>query len=348
MTRSLVLRTPSDRWSVKLNVGVVVVTLALALVLAVSSVLALASGSHPTSFMEVLGTLFGPRQSELALIILEIRLPRVTMAILVGSALGSAGLILQGLVRNPLASPDVIGITSGASAAAVLFLWLGGVTGTSLLLAPVAMGGAFTVALCLTALAWHQGISPARLVLVGVGLAAALTAVTTLLLVLSPDSTAMNAYIWLTGSLYASQWHDVTALAPWLAVCWPLALVKLRHLDAQSMGEDMALGLGSALQGHRLLFLVLAVALAGSAVAYAGAVGFIGLIAPHMARRLVTSGHTGLLPIAALIGALILLYADWIGRVAFIPRDLPAGIFVAGIGAPFFVYLLYRLRRDLG
>jgi iron complex transport system permease protein len=97
-----------------------------------------------------------------------------------------------------------------------------------------------------------------------------------------------------------------------------------------------------------LLFLMLAVALAGSAVAYAGAVGFIGLIAPHMARRLVNSGHTGLLPIAALIGALILLYADWVGRVAFIPRDLPAGIFVAGIGAPFFVYLLYRLRRELG
>ena len=325
MTRSLVLRTPGDRWSVKLNVRVLVVTLTLAVLLAISSVLALASGSHPTSFVDVLGTLANPAQSELTLIILEIRLPRVIMAILVGGALGSAGLILQGLVRNPLASPDVIGITSGASAAAVLFLWLGGATGTSLLLAPVAMVGAFAVALFITALTWHQGISPARLVLVGVGLAAALTAVTTLLLVLSPDSTAMNAYIWLTGSLYASQWHDVTALAPWLMVCWPLALIKLRHLDAQSMGEDMALGLGSALQGHRLLFLVLAVALAGSAVAYAGAVGFIGLIAPHMARRLVTSGHTGLLPIATLIGALILLYADWIGRVAFIPQGPACG-----------------------
>ncbi|MBL3556337.1 MULTISPECIES: FecCD family ABC transporter permease [Marinobacter] len=348
MNHTLVLRTPGDRWSVKLNVRVLVVTLTLALLLAVSSVLALASGSHPTSFTEVLGALAAPEQSELALIILEIRMPRVLMAVLVGGALGSAGLILQGLVRNPLASPDVIGITSGASAAAVLYLWLGGITGTSLLLAPVAMGGAFAVALCITTLAWRQGISPYRLVLVGVGLAAALTAVTTLLLVLSPDSTAMNAYIWLTGSLYASQWHDVTALAPWLVVCWPLALIKLRHLDAQAMGEDMALGLGSALQGHRLLFLVLAVALAGSAVAYAGAVGFIGLIAPHMARRLLASGHTGLLPIAALIGSLILLYADWIGRVAFIPRDLPAGVFVAGIGAPFFVYLLYRLRRDPG
>jgi iron complex transport system permease protein len=348
MSRTLILRSRNDRWSVRLNTRVLVVTGVLAVLLAASSVLALTSGSHPTSVMEVLGTLVAPGQSELALIILEIRLPRILMAILVGAALGSAGLILQGLVRNPLASPDVIGITSGASAAAVLFLWLGGVTGTSLLLAPVAMAGAFAVALCITALAWHRGISPTRLVLVGVGLAAGLTAVTTLLLVLSPDSTAMNAYIWLTGSLYASQWHDVTALAPWLMVCWPLALIKLRHLDAQSMGEDMARGLGSALHGHRLLFLVLAVALAGSAVAYAGAVGFIGLIAPHMARRLVNSGHTGLLPIAALVGALILVYADWVGRVAFIPRDLPAGIFVAGIGAPFFVYLLYRLRRELG
>ncbi|MGF2687482.1 FecCD family ABC transporter permease [Marinobacter sp. DUT-3] len=345
MTRSVVLRSPGDRWSIKLNVRVLGVTLALAALLAVSSLLALSSGSHPASLADVLEALVSPGTSDLGLIVLEIRLPRIVMAILVGGALGSAGLILQGLVRNPLASPDVIGITSGASAAAVLFLWLGGVTGTSLLLAPVAMGGAFAVALCITLLAWQKGVSPSRLVLVGVGLAAALTAVTTLLLVLSPDSTAMDAYIWLTGSLYASQWHDVTALAPWLVLCWPLALVRLRHLDAQSMGDDMAQGLGSALQGHRLMFLVLAVAMAGSAVAYAGAVGFIGLIAPHMARRLITSGYTGLLPVAALIGALILLYADWIGRVAFIPRDLPAGIFVAGIGAPFFVYLLYRLRR---
>lgn len=346
MTRSVVLRTPGDRWSVKLNVRVLGVTLALSVLLAASSLFALSSGSHPASVAEVLETLVSPGTSDLGLIVLEIRLPRIVMAILVGGALGSAGLILQGLVRNPLASPDVIGITSGASAAAVLFLWLGGVTGTSLLLAPVAMGGAFAVALCITLLAWQKGVSPSRLVLVGVGLAAALTAVTTLLLVLSPDSTAMDAYIWLTGSLYASQWHDVTALVPWLVLCWPLALIRLRHLDAQSMGDDMARGLGSALQGHRLMFLVLAVAMAGAAVAYAGAVGFIGLIAPHMARRMITSGYTGLLPVSALIGALILLYADWIGRVAFIPRDLPAGIFVAGIGAPFFVYLLYRLRRE--
>lgn len=346
MSRTLVLRTPGDRWSLKLNVQSLAVTLGLALLLLASCLLALGAGSHPTSFREVLEALLYPETSELALIVREIRLPRIIMAVLVGAALGSAGLILQGLVRNPLASPDVIGITSGASAAAVLFLWLGGATGSSLLLAPVAMAGAFLVALAITVLAWQRGVSPSRLVLVGVGLAAALSALTTLLLVLSPDSTAMNAYIWLTGSLYASQWHDVTALAPWLVLCWPIALIKLRHLDAQSMGDDMALGLGSALQWHRLLFLVLAVAMAGSAVAYAGAIGFIGLIAPHMARRLVSSGHAGLLPVTALLGALILVYADWIGRVAFVPRDLPAGIFVAGIGAPFFVYLLYRLRRN--
>lgn len=346
MSRTLVLRTPGDRWSLKLNIHGMAVTLGLFLLLLATCLLALGSGSHATSFTGVIEALVNPETSELALIVLEIRLPRILMAVLVGAALGSAGLILQGLVRNPLASPDVIGITSGASAAAVLFLWLGGATGSSLLLAPVAMGGAFMVALCITVLGWQGGVSPSRLVLVGVGLAAALSALTTLLLVLSPDTTAMNAYIWLTGSLYASQWHDVAALVPWLALCWPIALVKLRHLDAQAMGDDMARGLGSALQGYRLLFLVLAVAMAGSAVAYAGAVGFIGLIAPHMARRLVTSGHAGLLPVTALLGALILVYADWIGRVAFTPRDLPAGIFVAGIGAPFFVYLLYRLRRS--
>lgn len=345
MKNVIVLRTPGDRWSLKLDVRTGAVTLGLVLLLLGSCLLSLSSGSHSTSVSKVLEALLNPA-SELALIVREIRLPRIIMAVLVGAALGSAGLILQGLVRNPLASPDVIGITSGASAAAVLFLWLGSASGASILLAPVAMAGAFLVALVIMMLTWQRGISPSRLVLVGVGLAAALSALTTLLLVLSPDATAMNAYIWMTGSLYASQWRDVTALAPWLVLCWPIALVKLRHLDAQSLGDEMAQGLGSALQGYRLLFLVLAVAMAGSAVAYAGAIGFIGLVAPHIARRLVTSSHAGLLPVTALIGALILVYGDWIGRVAFAPRDLPAGIFVAAIGAPFFVYLLYRLRRS--
>lgn len=154
----------------------------------------------------------------------------------------------------------------------------------------------------------------------------------------------MQAYVWLTGSLYAAQWREVSALAPWALSGLTLALGLARRLDALALGDDVAIGLGTSVRGTRLALLLLAVALAGSAVAFAGGLSFIGLLAPHIARRLVARGHTGLVLTSALIGALILLYADLLGRLAFLPRDLPAGIFVAGIGAPFFIYLLYRWR----
>nr|WP_297402246.1 iron ABC transporter permease [uncultured Marinobacter sp.] len=339
-----VWRSPDDRWSIRCQPRVLGVVALLSLLLVLSAGVSLSMGSHPMTLSTMLQALIAPGDDPgIQLILFEIRLPRIVMGILVGAALGVSGLMLQGLVRNPLASPDVIGITSGASAAAVLSLWLGG---TAVALVPAAMLGALTVASVIVALAWHRGVSPGRLVLVGIGLAAGLTSLTTLLLVLSPDTTAMMAYVWLTGSLYASRWQDVLGLAPWLALCLPLALAKARHLDIQAMGNDLAQGLGSAVQGHRLLFLLLSVALAGSAVAYAGALGFVGLMAPHLARRLVRAGHPGLLIITGLTGALIVLWADLIGRTGFVPRDLPAGIFVAGIGAPFFVFLLYRLRRQ--
>lgn len=348
MRRVLLLRAADDRWSLRLVPGVVAVSLTLLLLLMASSWLYLSLGSHPTTPMQALAGLFSDTEPGLRLILMEIRLPRLLMAILVGSALAVSGLVLQGLVRNPLASPDVIGITSGASAAAVLTLWLGTVGTTAMALVPAALAGAGLVALLMVYLAWQQGISPSRLVLIGIGLAAGLGALTTLLLVVSPDATAMTAYVWLTGSLYGSRWQDVSGLLPWLLVCLPVVMARARHLDIQTMGDDMAQGLGSAVQFNRLLFLVLAVALAGASVAYAGALSFLGLIAPHVARRLVRCGTGGLALVSALVGAIILLYADLLGRVAFQPRDLPAGIFVAGVGAPFFIYLLYRLRRGSG
>lgn len=345
MSRSLVLRTAGDRCSVRFSPRVAGVSLGLLGLLFVSSLLYLSLGSQPTTAADVLSVMTTGERTGLHLIILEIRLPRLLMAILVGAALAVSGLVLQSLVRNPLASPDVIGVTSGASAAAVLTLWLGATGGASPPLVPSAMTGALLVAALIVFLAWGRGVSPSRLVLIGIGLAAGLGALTTLMLVLSPDATAMSAYVWLTGSLYASRWQDVLGLGPWLAIGIPLVIAGARHLDIQAMGDDMARGLGSAVQFHRLVFLVVAVALAGASVAHAGALSFVGLIAPHLARRLVISGVAGLVPVSAMVGSIILLYADLVGRVAFMPRDLPAGIFVAGIGAPFFVYLLYRLRR---
>jgi len=339
----LILRTADGGLSLRFDRRTLAVTVLLALAFVASAGVSLCLGSQATSPAAVFEALFFPARSDIALIVHEIRLPRVLLAILVGACLGVAGLLLQGLVRNPLASPDVIGITGGASLAAVSFLVLGGAALGEAWLPLAALGGALSVALAIVALS-GRGLTPARLVLIGIGISAALGAATTLVLVLAADTTAMQAYVWLTGSLYAAQWREVAALAPWALMGLPLALGLARHLDALALGDDLATGLGNPVRGTRLALLLLAVALAGSAVAFAGGLSFIGLLAPHIARRLVARGHAGLVPVTALIGALILLHADLLGRLAFLPRDLPAGIFVAGIGAPFFVYLLHRWR----
>lgn len=318
--------------------------LMLSLVLLASAGLSLCLGSFPTPPLQVLNTLTAPQNSDIAFIIWELRLPRITLAILVGAALAIAGAILQSIVRNPLASPDVIGITSGAALAAVVFLSLLSATLSIHWLPVAAMLGALVSALLVVSLAWKNGISPSRMVLVGIGLAAAMGAGTTLLIVISDDSAAMTAYVWLTGSLYAAQWDDVGGLLPWLVVAVPISLAFARHADAMALGDSVAEGLGVAILRSRLALLACSVALAGAAVAFAGGLSFVGLIAPHLAARLVGRNMARLVPASALVGALIVLYADLLGRVAFLPKDLPAGIFVAGIGAPFFVYLLHRSR----
>ncbi|UDM08170.1 iron ABC transporter permease [Halomonas sp. NyZ770] len=317
--------------------------LALCLLLLASTALSISLGSFPTTFMQVIRALAAPQGSDIAFIVWELRLPRTLLAILVGAALAMAGAVLQGIVRNPLASPDVIGITSGAALAAVMFLALLGSLSIDWL--PVAaMLGAMVSALLVFSLAWKNGLHPSRMVLVGIGMAAAMGACTTLLIVTSDDSAAMSAYVWLTGSLYAAQWSDVRGILPWLLVATPVCLALARHADVMMLGDDVAEGLGVAIIRSRLSLLACSVALVGAAVAYAGALSFVGLIAPHVAAKLVGRSLMRLIPASALVGALIVLYADLLGRVAFLPKDLPAGIFVAGIGAPFFVYLLHRTR----
>lgn len=318
--------------------------LLLSLLLITSAGLSLSLGSFPTPFRQVLHALVSPQSSDIAFIIWQLRLPRILLAILVGAALAIAGAILQSIVRNPLASPDVIGITSGAALAAVLFLVLLSTPLSIHWLPFAAMLGALVSALAVVSLTWKNGISPSRMVLVGIGMAAAMGAGTTLLIVISDDSAAMTAYVWLTGSLYAAQWQDVQGLLPWLLVAIPISLCFARHADAMALGDSVAEGIGVSILRSRLILLTCSVALAGAAVAFAGGLSFVGLIAPHLAAKLVGRNLARLMPASALVGALIVLYADLLGRVAFLPKDLPAGIFVAGIGAPFFVYLLHRTR----
>lgn len=309
------------------------------------SLVSLSLGSIRVPLPEVIQSLFGGGEQQFAMIIMQFRLPRVLAALLVGTALAVAGALLQGIIRNPLASPDVLGVTGGASVSVVAFMTLA--AGMSIHLIPfVAIAGAGITAALNYVLAWRRGVSPYRLVMIGIGISTATAALTTFLLISGPAYLAPQVLNWTTGSLYGTNWTYIGMLWPWIALFLPLALLFARELDVQALGEETALGLGSRLQRSRLLMLAISVALAGAAVGVAGSLSFIGLIAPHMARRLVGHSYRAVLPAAALCGAILLLAADLAGRLLFQPLDIPAGVFTAGIGAPFFMYLLMRRRRS--
>ncbi|GEB34317.1 FecCD family ABC transporter permease [Brevibacillus parabrevis] len=321
---------------------IVVMAASLALLVCMAG---LTLGSTLLSPLEVIAELFGLGDGENAYIVMTLRLPRVLLSFLAGAALGISGLILQSVIRNPLASPDIIGITNGAAVAATLYtaLLMGkwGVAGLPF----AAMLGAGTVSLLIYLLSWNKGVTPIRLVLIGIGMAAAAGAVTTMMTVLSPTMVASQAYIWIIGTVYAANYAEVGAMLVVIGVLVPLTLILTRPAHVQELGDDVATGLGDAVQRHRTLFIVISVALAGSAVAYAGTIGFVGLVAPHIARTLIGRSFYLLVPVAGLLGGFLVCAADVIGRTLFLPYDMPAGIFTAAIGAPFFIYLLYRNRN---
>lgn len=323
--------------------GLVILLLLTALML-LFSVVSLSMGSMRIPIGSVIGVLLGKSDPTNSLVILQLRLPRIVAAILIGAALAVSGAVLQGIIRNPLAAPDLIGVTGGASVAAVAFITLSAGKLSIHWLPLVAIAGAFLTAGMNYVLAWKKGVSPLRLVLIGIGIATAMGALTTFLLISGPAYLASQVLNWMTGSIYGTAWKHVAALTPWIAVFIPMAVYFSKELNVQSLGESLAIGLGSRIQRTRLMLLFISVALAGAAVGIAGTISFIGLLAPHMARRIVGPSYGILLPVSALLGALILLAADLAGRMLFQPLDVPAGVFTAGIGAPFFLYLLFKRR----
>ncbi|MEE3913635.1 iron ABC transporter permease [Pseudomonas viridiflava] len=296
----------------------------------------------PATLFDVLS---GQADQRLVFIVEQLRMPRLALAALVGAALAVSGLILQSIIRNPLASPDLLGITSGASAAAVIYLSFFSAALGAQFLPLAAISGAGLAALAIYLLAWNQGASPLRLVLIGVGVSALLAAVTTFILVFSPLTTTLSAYVWLTGSVYGASWPEPRALASWLVVVLPLLVLLARQVRVQQLDDDLAQGIGVRVQWLRAGLLLVSVALAGLAVAWGGAIAFVGLIAPHIAKRLVPPGFAGQALMSALMGANLVMLADLAGRTLFLPLDLPAGIFVAVLGTPFFLYLLINQRH---
>ncbi|PSB06785.1 iron ABC transporter permease [filamentous cyanobacterium CCP1] len=339
-----------SRWfpvSMRIDRRVPIVLLSLALSILIVMVVSIGYGEYPIPPLTVIQTVLGLPTDNLdyVFVIHTLRLPRVITACMVGMGLAVAGTVMQGLFRNPLAAPDIIGIDAGASLAAVSIIVLFPSLPISLL--PLAaFAGAFLAALLIYSLSWNNGSSPIRLILVGVGIGMITSALTTLMITFGNIYDVSQALVWLAGSVYGRSWEHITALVPWLVIFLPLSLLLARDLNTLNLGDDLARGLGNPVEWQRGLLLITCVALAGSSVATAGTIGFVGLMAPHVARQLVGTTHEGLIPTSALVGGLIVSLADLLGRSLFAPIELPCGIVTAAVGAPYFLYLLYRNRNQ--
>lgn len=297
--------------------------------------------------LRIMQVLFAGPGSELmeANVIWNFRMPRLLLACLAGAALAVAGTILQTVVRNPLASPDVIGVTSGAAMMSVLYLALFNAKASIHWMPWFAFAGAAGVATFIYAAAWKKGVSPLRMVLVGLGVCALLEALKTLFLVFSPIFVTSQAKIWITGTVYGANWTMIGVFTPWLLLFVPVLFALVRRLNIQVLGNELPVVLGGRVQLQRLALIVTAAALSGSSVAFVGGVGFVGLMAPHIARRIVGGSHGLLLLCSAIVGALLLVAADLIGRTLFFPRDIPAGVFTSVIGAPFLLFMLVKVKK---
>ncbi|MFE1256295.1 iron ABC transporter permease [Streptomyces fungicidicus] len=276
--------------------------------------------------------------------VLDTRMPRVFAALLAGAALALAGTLVQAVTRNPLAEPAVLGVSGGGALGAVILVTTVPVAG-AWGVAGAAFAGSAVAAVVVFGLAARGGYQQNRLVLVGVGVAAGTTALISLLIVLTDPFNATKALTWLSGSTYGRTMPDVLPLAVVLAVGVAAAGVRHRELDLVSLDEDTPRLLGLDPARGRLGFLVLGVLLSASAVAAAGTIGFVGLVAPHAARALVGRRHTRVLPVALLLGAVLVCAADLLGRTVIAPAQLGAGLMTAVIGTPYFLYVLVRSRR---
>lgn len=346
MSNWLVIRSHRFPLSFRLNRGVPGLLLILGVLILVTMTASIGYGEYPVPPLDVVKTLLGLEtgNADDAFIVNTLRLPRVLVALLVGMALAIAGTITQGILRNPLAAPGIIGINAGAALAAVTMIIV--LPGVPVSLLPVAaFVGGFTVFTLIYLLAWKGGSSPIRLVLVGIGFSLMTSAITNILTTFGDINNVSQALVWLAGSVYGRSWEEVNALLPWLAVGVPVALIMARDLNVLNLGDDIAKGVGTPLEWRRGILLTTSVALAGASVATAGTIGFIGFIAPHIARRLVGPSHEGLLLTAALVGGLLVVVADLLGRSLFAPIELPCGLITSVIGAPYFLYLLIRKRK---
>ena len=317
----------------------VTVLLVFLLMAAVGSFLSLTKGSSVISLEQIVQILLAPGNDPQSQIIWNIRMPRTIVGALVGVNLALSGAILQAVMRNPLADPHIIGISSGAGLAGVVIMIL--FPAMEYLITPVAFIGAMLAAVCIYILAWKNGIKPVRIILAGVAVSAFLSAGISGLMIFYSDRVH-GALMWMVGGLAARSWPHVHIILPYAIIGLLLALASAAYLNILQLGDEMARGLGVNVEITRIAMTAIAALLAASAVSVVGLLGFVGLVVPHAARLLIGSDYRLLLPASALLGIAIVTLSDTFARVIFAPIELPVGIIMAFLGAPFFLFLLRR------
>ncbi|MBY4130316.1 iron chelate uptake ABC transporter family permease subunit [Rhodococcus fascians] len=326
----------------------VIVTLLLAAALVLVMCINIGRGDFPLSIAQVLDVLLGGGSRIERFIVMDLRLPRSLTGLLVGAALGISGAITQSISRNALASPDILGITAGSSAAAVALIVLGGGGSFTGLLATLGLplaaliGGVLT-AIAIYTLAWKKGVDGFRLILVGIAVNAMLTAVIGWLLISADINDVTRAQVWLNGSLNGANWASVWPVAGAVVLVGGGTVIATFTLGALRLGDDNARSLGVRLQHSQAMMLLAAVALAAIATAAAGPIGFVALAAPQIALRVLRTPGPPIIA-SALLGGLLVVASDLIART-ILPVELPVGIVTSALGGPFLLYLLVRSNR---
>ncbi|MGW3682658.1 FecCD family ABC transporter permease [Streptomyces prasinus] len=341
MKTNRAVRTPGGL-SVRVDVRTLVVGSLLLLVALAASVVLIGTGDFPIPAADVVRTLLGEGDPGQEFIVTELRLPRVLVGLLVGASLGLAGALFQSISRNPLGSPDVLGLGQGATAGALVVIVL--FSGTADQVALGALAGGLATGFAIYVLAWKRGVHGYRLVLVGIGVSAIVTAVNGYLLTKSDIVDAARAIVWMTGSLEGRDWDQVWPLLALCAVLVPLVLAHSRGLRTMEMGDDVSYALGVRVERVRLVLMLSAVLLTASATAASGPVGFIALTAPQLARRLTRAPGPNLVP-AMCMGAALLVGSDWISQRVFGAGQLPVGVVTGVLGGVYLLWLLVTERR---
>ena len=298
-------------------------------------------GSVEITPNEIYSILTGDEQNIHAQILNNVRLPRMTVAALVGVNLSLSGAILQAVMKNPLADPHIIGISSGAGLAGIAVMLL--FPNSNWAIAPISFLGAMSAAMLIYILAWKNGIRPIRIILAGVAVSAFLGAGISSLMILNSDKVH-GALMWMVGGLSARSWNHVEIILPYTIAGTIFAFIGAKYLNVLALGDEVAKSLGVRVEAVRLIFTALAALLAASAVSVVGLLGFVGLIVPHATRLIIGSDYKFLLPGAALLGIATVTISDTFARTIFSPIELPVGIVMAIAGAPFFLFLL---RKEL-